>query len=840
MSLETISSRYDTTLSDPRLSDAPGRAGPEGGTASEAPQRNGGAGERTDGRHDAGDERPRLPQSSTPLPATDRGTIQAFMRSSRLAAPLLPPQPAVTPQLTVDTGAPMPRVSYNDQSMWLLGKAAQQQNALDGTQARLHAELARTLVGAETGAAAPLRLAGTDLAALGLATGASADALRGMHLDAAARYVNTAIDPVHQQDRLRGVLDIAHAAPVMTPPQPTTAEMKQELRALLGLPDKAFKKMSAGDIAAKYNEVMAALEAGGDFKMKFGKYKVSFSTDGDGQITACKVKKGGLFGGLFSAIGNFFGKFGKTILGICSFIPIPWIAIPARIVSGVIAVVDGVKSGNVLQAIAGAAGAVAGGAGAIAGKFASSVAGGVATVAGKVRDVAHGAQTAIASFQRGGFNGIVNGVLQAASTASGAFGDVFGGVSDAARGVQQWADRVLIGEKVVVDIKHGRIVEAIGGASGLVGDVAGDLGAEGVVRVTGQIQQAAGHGGDAVETVQAVLRGDVTGALASGADLATGFDRAFGTNVAKQFDAGNGWIGAAGNWIAHGAEALRIGRQIGDGRIDLALASTSALIGEMEWDVALGTIGGQSGLTQTQWDGYRSQAQQAIDVWTGLVGDGIRVVQQVRGGDYDGAFAGAIALGNDVAGRIVPGGALFDPRAGWVESVQRALGHAEQGVAVVGDLRDGDLDGALDRAATLFAGAGIDFGAGDGSRGGLILAHLGAWAGFGAEGVRLAAAMRAQDIGAIAYGALGLGIGLGGYVEDAESAALGAEPAWAGEARRRGADVIDAGLETRRAIAARDLVATVRTAQALCDAVRAAIARGQDADAACAPLARAA
>ncbi|WP_407353856.1 hypothetical protein [Luteimonas sp. R10] len=843
MSLETITSRYDTAaLSDPRLSDLQGRNGAGGSPESEAAQRTGGAGEHLGGRDDTGDEQARLPQSSTPLPATDRGTIQAFMRSSRLAAPLLPPAPqqAPAPQSAVDAGAAMPRVSYNDQSIWLLGKAAQQQNALDAGQARLHMELARALVGPEAGAA-PLRLAGSDLAALGFATGASADALRGMHLEAAARYVNTAIDPMHQQDRLRNVLDIAHAAPVMTPPpQPTAAEMKQELRALLGLPEKAFKKMNDGQIAAKYNEVMAALEAGGDFKMKFGKYKVTFSVDGDGQVTACKCKKGGLFGGLFSAIGDFFGKFGKTILGICSFIPIPWIAIPARIVSGVIAVVDGVRSGNVLHAVAGAAGALAGGAGAIAGKLTSSVASGIATVAGKVRDVAHGAQAAIASFQRGGLGGIVNGVLQATSTVSGAFGDVFGGVADAARGVQQWADRVLVGEKVVVDIKNGRIVEAIGGASGLAGAVAGDIGAEGVARVSGQIQQAASHGNDAVETVQAVLRGDVAGALASGADFAAGFDRAFGTHVSLQFDAGQGWLGAAGKWIGHGADALQIGRLVGDGRIGLALASTSELIGEMEWDVALGTVGGRIGLTQAEWDGHRGQVQQTIDVWTGLARDGIRVVRQVRDGDYDGAFDGAIALGNGVAGHVVPGSVLLDPGADWVKSVQRALGYVEEGLAAAGEVRDGDPDGALDRAAALFAGAGIDFGADEGTRGGLILAHLGAWAGFGADGVRIAADVRAQDVAAIAYGALELGIGLGGYVEDAGSVALGDAPAWADEARRRGGDVIDIGLETRRAIAAGDLAATVRAAQELYEAVRAAVARRHDGEAPRAPLARAA
>ncbi|NZA25615.1 hypothetical protein H0E84_04405 [Luteimonas sp. SJ-92] len=821
MSLDALTTRYDAALPDTRLADPPNADGDPVQHQGEGPRGQAG------GRASQSDH-------------------AAFQASGREAfAVLVHAGPASTPQqspaVQARAGAPQyeappqpARVLYTDQSMWLLGKAALQQNALDPGQARLHAEIARVLVGS-AGDGAPLRLNGYGLAALGLAAGVRPEALRILHLDAAARFVNAATDATHQQDRLRGVLDAAQAAPAMTPPQPTTQEMKQELRALLGLPEKAFKKMGDAQIAAKYNEVMAALEAGGDFKMKFGKYKVSFSVDDSGQITACKVKKKGLFGGVFSAIGDFFGKFGKTLLTVCSFIPIPWISIPARIISGVIAVVEGVKSGNVLQVVAGAANAVVGGAGALAGKAVSGVAASVANVAGKVRDVAQGAQAAIAAFQRGGVNGIVSGVLQAASTVAGVAGDAAGGVANVARGVQQWADRVLVGEQVVVDIKNGRIFDAVGNAAGLAGTVAADLGAgDRVIQVTGEIQAAAGYGSDAIATVQAVLRGDVQGALTSGAGFATGLDAAFGTDIAAQFDASNGWIGAAGNWIGHGTEALRVVQQIGSGRVDLALASASQLAATIEWDIAIGTV---FDVDQAGWDDYRDGVHETIEVWAGLAADGARVVELVRGGDFDTAFDAAIALANDATAQVAPGTTLFDPQAGWVESTGRLLEYTEEVVAVIGDLGDGRTDAALDRAARLLLDAGVDFGAGEGTAGELILAHAGTWAGFGADAVRLAAHVQARDVDAIAYGAFDLAIDLGGYVDAAEAVALGDAPAWTAIARLHGGNVVDAGLEARRAIDSRDVVAMARAAQALCDAVRETISAASGREA---PLAKAA
>ncbi|MCD9033220.1 hypothetical protein LDO32_15955 [Luteimonas sp. Y-2-2-4F] len=749
------------------------------------------------------------------------------------AAPASAPAAAEAP---VAEGPRMAAAQFNDQSVWMLSRAADRQGLLAPRQGELNAGLAQALLQPGAAPPAPLRFAAQDVAALALASGAAEASVRALDADAAAAWLNGAGDPALQQDRLRSVLDLAHSAVHLAPPRPSAHEMKQELRALLGMPEKAFKKMSDAEIARKYDEVMAALQSGGNFKMKFGKYTVTFSVDGNGQITECRCKKRGLFGGLFSAIGNFFGKFGKALLTVCSFIPIPWISIPARIVTGVIAVVEGIKKGNVLQAVAGAAGAVVGGVGAIAGKAASGVAGTVAAVAGKVETMARGAQAAIASFQRGGFNGIVNGVLQAASTVAGAFGDVAGGIAEGAKSVQQWSERVLVGEKVVVDIKNGRIVDALQGGAGLAGDVAGALGAPtAVTSAIGQVQQAVRHGDAAVDTVSALLRGDVQGALGRGAALAQGLDADLGTRIAPQFDAGSGWVGAAGKWIGHGADAVGAIRELGAGRVDAALQSFAGLADGMRWDVALERIAAPAGLDRARWDAARADAAQTLRAWSGFIAEGRGIVDGVRAGDYDGAFSRALGLGNGVAASL-GAGAPLDPDAGWAQRAQRLLGHAERARDAIAAAASGDVERALDRASDLAREAGIDFGLDDGHAA-AVQAHLSAWAGFAGDGIRVATAVRAGDARAIAARSIDLAAGLGGYIDDADAHAAGTPPAWTGIARHRVGQLADAGLDARDAIRSGDVAATVDAARALYAAVKAAV---EARDAAPAPLPKAA
>lgn len=822
MNLDAVSTRFDANP-DLRLLDGDAERPPllreDPAPAHQAVQERPADGRRAG--HGGGDADPRAGRDAV---------LARLQPAPERAAPTAAPAPAA--QAPAVEGPRMAAAQFNEQSVWMLARAADRQGLLAPRQGEFNAGLVQALL--QSGAA-PLRLAAQDVAALALASGAGEASVRALDAGAAAAWVNAAGTPALQQDRLRSVLDLAHSGVHLAPPRPTVHEMKQELRALLGMPEKAFKKMSDAEIARKYDEVMAALHSGGDFKMKFGKYTVTFSVDGTGQITECRCKKRGLFGGLFSAIGSFFGKFGKALLAVCSFIPIPWISIPARIVTGVVAAVEGIRKGNVLQAVAGVAGAVVGGVTAIAGKAASGVAGTVATVAGKVETAARGAQAAIASFQRGGFGGIVNGVLQAASTVAGEFGEAAGGIARGAKTVQQWSERVLVGEKVVVDIKNGRIVDALQGGAGLAGDVAAVLGAPAAAAsAIGQVQQALRHGDAAVDTVSALLRGDVQGAIGRGAALAQELDAGLGTRIAPQFDAGTGWVGAAGKWIGHGAEAVGAIRELGAGRVEAALHSFAGLADGMRWDVALERIAAPAGLDRARWDAARADAAQTLRAWSGFIAEGRGIVEGVRSGDYDGAFSRAIGLGNGVAASL-GAGAPLDPEAGWAMRARRVLGQAEGARGAIAAAASGDVARALDRATDLAREAGIGFGLDDG-RAAAVQAHLSAWAGFARDGIRIASALRAGDARTIAARSIDLAAGLGGYLDDADAQAAGMPPAWTGIARRGAGDLAEAGLAARDAIRSGDIAATVDAARALYAAAKAAV----EARDAAAPLPKAA
>lgn len=100
-------------------------------------------------------------------------------------------------------------------------------------------------------------------------------------------------------------------------------------------------------------------------KIKVGKYKLTITLNEDGSVhIKRKKKKGGLFGG----IGNFFKKVGNVlkkalpiISTVAMFIPgLQPLALAARVASGVMGVVDGIKNGNIFGAITSAVGAFSG------------------------------------------------------------------------------------------------------------------------------------------------------------------------------------------------------------------------------------------------------------------------------------------------------------------------------------------------------------------------------------------------------------------------------------------------------------------------------------------------
>ena len=99
--------------------------------------------------------------------------------------------------------------------------------------------------------------------------------------------------------------------------------------------------------------------------IKVGKYKLTINLKEDGTVSISrKKKKRGLFGGLgglFKGIGNILKKALPIVSMVAMFIPgLQPLALAARIASGVMGVVDGIKNGNIFGAITSAVGAFSG------------------------------------------------------------------------------------------------------------------------------------------------------------------------------------------------------------------------------------------------------------------------------------------------------------------------------------------------------------------------------------------------------------------------------------------------------------------------------------------------
>ncbi|MGN7726394.1 hypothetical protein ACTJIL_11350 [Luteimonas sp. 22616] len=800
-----------------------------------------------------------------PLPSAD-STIARQQFTHRLQADI----PAGTQNHAQTASAGQPRVEiassgsttpmlWNDYSVFVTHHAALRHGSLDVAQSQLHGEISTLLMrAAPAPASGLLTFSPAGLGTLATLAG-NAATLPAPLLAGATRFVNTAADAIQQQHRLAQSLDTLQAMSRPEPPPLTVQEMKDQLWMELKIPDKAFKKMSEAEVRAKYDELMGAMAGpAGTHKTKVGKYKVEFSVDGNGNVTDCKVKKKGFFGSLFSGIGSFFGKFGKTLLAVCSFIPIPWIAIPARIISGVIAVVEGVKNKNFLQAVIGVAGAVAGGAGAIAGKAVSGVAAGVAKVAGMVGKAAQGVQAGVQAIKSGNVMGVVSAAASLVGSTASVIGDAADAVADVATKVGQWSNRVLVGEQVYVSIKNGEFVSAVDKAAGLVADVSGDIKGGGkVADIARQVQANAGQLDQVVDVVDDIRHGDIAGALAGGARVYTALDTAFGTGsaegktpdvarflqyagtavevgthvahgqyqaafeqasalagtVATQefdgsgFDPNTGWPATVQQWLDNGAKVVGIVDDIRAGRIEQVFDVAPGVINDIAWDFANSGLvrAPEAGSTHDDWEIGRQ-----IETWSRRGENAWEIVGQVREGAYADAARQAVVLGADIAGNA---------DAGWAKTAQHVIDYAGQAVQVGRDVAGGRIDTAFDGTAVLAAQIASELAPPD-SKAARVLQDISVWSGRGADAWRISREVAAGDYESAALGGLELGIDLGG----------GIGAGWGDDARLHGGRLIESGFDFGRALDGRDVLRILSTAGEFGGALRDAVQRLQQDD----------
>ena len=894
------------------------------------------------------------------------------------------PLPAAAAGATGPQPAPERPVSpmlWNDYALHTTNAAALRQGALTPTQSQLSAAISGQLV-AQASGGDPSRLMAMrpqDFASLAQLAGVRPGLLSEPQLQSAARFVNTATSAAHQQDRLNASLNALQAAQSLSaPPQLTAQEMKDQLRATLGLDErafrgidaariqagyeqvaaamqapgqhalqlgkdtvrfdvlapgelgavtqssrgllfdriltlreapasvppaatqaaaapqpaptpepsvqemkqelvsmfgmkekKAFKKMRDDDVRAKYAEVMSALATPGSHQFKIGKYKVSFNVGANGEVSDLKCKKKGILGTIL-----------KGVLTVASFIPIPWIAIPARIISAGIAIVEAAKAKSLLGIVAGVASAVAGGAGALAGTAlqglstgVQKVATGVAKVASATAKVARGVEAGIKAVKDQSVLGVVSAAASVAGGVAGAFAK---GAEAAAAGAQKvsdwsqkvtdWSQRVLIGAKVVVDIKQGKVMDAIAGGTSLAGSFGDELSnaggqlkpfAEQLRIVTDKVQTYTGYANDAVGVAKGLASGDFAGALSKGAGLADRIDAEWaapgqsddpsrvtvgrvlgyassGVGAVQHFARGDvqaglqrtsalvgnaaplvspnsGWSQSVQRLLNSGADIAGVVDDIRDGRLQAAFDKAPGAIGSLGWNLT------DAGLLKPTEAGQPPKAVQTAQAWAGYVRDGYALADDIGHGRTDDAVARGIALANGVSDAVSRGPGLeLEAGAGWARSAQRVVDAATEVPTLAGELREGDVEGALDRAAGIVtrAGGGIADLIVPQNNAMPVLQDIGLWMGRGADAWHAVDQVRTGDYRGAAYQVLDVTADL---LPEAEASRV----------RERAAPAIDAADELQQAVVRRDAVRTVVEAAQFIDALRRAFARQQ-------------
>ncbi|HEX2082786.1 MAG TPA: hypothetical protein VHF86_04790, partial [Xanthomonadaceae bacterium] len=264
-----------------------------------------------------------------------------------------------------------PQMLWNAHSANLVIEAGRAQGGIIEAQTQANAQLAEAAMMALGPPGGARSLAPADLALLLQASGLPYARQDPAQLIAAARFVSGAQDAAQMRLRLGQALDAFHILSTIGHPQLTQQQMKDLLWGAASVPGHAFGTMHDAEVAARYQDVAAALNGpAGEHKVRIGKHELKFELDANGQVSEASTKKP-----------SIWGRIGRWALTVASFVPIPAIAIPARIANAALSAVDGIRNGHWLQAVSGAAGAVAAGAGAIAGPAVSGAAATTARIA---------------------------------------------------------------------------------------------------------------------------------------------------------------------------------------------------------------------------------------------------------------------------------------------------------------------------------------------------------------------------------------------------------------------------------------------------------------------------
>ncbi len=588
-------------------------------------------------------------------------------------------QPAQEPQFP-------PQMLWNMNSVNSVTTAGREQGGLSDKQHRLHWHLVTQALGKPTGEGTPpqKKLTQDDLVGLLLASGLPPESIDGSQLNAALRFINEQ-DHVEkeyigtQYDRVRKTLDSFHILSNIGHPQLERSHMLDLLWGAVTVPGHAFRKASDSDLVSSYQQIAAALNGPpGEHVVPLTRHNLEFTTNEAGEVTRTDTDRTHARG----------MQIASAVLTVASFIP-P-LTIPASIANAALSAYQGIKNGDWLQAVAGVAAGIAGAAGAIAGTAISGAATTTARIANGISKAAYGVRAGLQAYETGDVGALVNAGLQVASGVAGAVGKGAEGVARAAQNVQKWADRALVGEKVVLDLKNGRYLEAAAGGAALTSDVAGDFRqedgsltpkAQKVRDRAEQVGRYAAYANTGLTVSDQVRHGEYAAALANASTLTGAINAEFGGTPESRG-------GRAAEYLGYGAAAAQVAQNLEAGDYDAALAASQYLIK----DIGDGPAD----------DGGQPKWAQRAGEWIDYVGIGRAIEQGIRDGDYTSALVASRALANDIADGINDD--QTPPQ--WLNRANEYVDYARAGLAIEQNIRDGDYDAALQVTHALISDIG--------------------------------------------------------------------------------------------------------------------------------------
>jgi LysM repeat protein len=362
-----------------------------------------------------------------------------------------------------------PQTLWNENMVNEVSSLGRTQGGITEEQGGKNAELARSLLVPEgTGEEAAVELTAVDVAAALKASGMALERVDPNQLGAAARYINTGTTRAEQAEKLRKTLDNFQVLDRIGLPKMSRGQLMGQLDTYAKIPGKATSKLKEKDLLAKFQEVAATLNGGGDLKTKIGKYQVELKVDANGTVLKAKAKKKGLFSRIVSGITKVAKIVTPIALTVMSFIPVT--APFALAANAAISAYKAIKAKSWLGVVAAGASLVGAGVGIIAGKAASiagTVANKVSTIANATARTLQGVQAARQGNVLGAIAGVAGAVAGGVSQVAGAFGEKMGKFADT---MNKYAARVTSGVMAVDAARRGDYLGAVGLGASLAAD----------------------------------------------------------------------------------------------------------------------------------------------------------------------------------------------------------------------------------------------------------------------------------------------------------------------------------------------------------------------------------